>query len=161
MSTRPQCDEDGQPCRKILRSVSEQAPTDSMEDARLHISARRGIHRVGASWGYSVGKSTLRPAPADRSKMAVLDGDAPAIDTASTKSSDDAAEAPAEQTETVEDKPKEAAEEPQKDAEEPSEEKPKSKYSRAKKSQERANKSWKEIMKRSKPFFQIFKLFRF
>ena len=77
--------------------------------------------------------------------MAVLDGDAPATDTASTKSSDDAAEAPAEQTETVEDKPKEATEEPQKDAEEPSEEKPKSKYSRAKKSQERANKSWKEI----------------
>ena len=78
-------------------------------------------------------------------QMAVLDGDAPATDTASTKSSDDAAEAPAEQTETVEDKPKEATEEPQKDAEEPSEEKPKSKYSRAKKSQERANKSWKEI----------------
>ena len=78
-------------------------------------------------------------------QMAVLDGDALAIDTASTKSSDDAAEAPAEQTETVEDKPKEATEEPQKDAEEPSEEKPKSKYSRAKKSQERANKSWKEI----------------
>ena len=78
-------------------------------------------------------------------QMAVLDGDAPATDTASTKSSDDAAEAPAEQTETVEDKPKEATEEPQKDAEEPSEEKPKSKYSRAKKSQERANKSWKEV----------------
>ena len=78
-------------------------------------------------------------------QMAVLDGDAPATDTASTTTSDNAAEEPEQQTAKAEDKPKEAAEEPVKDAEEPSEEKPKSKYSRAKKSQERANKSWKEI----------------
>ena len=78
-------------------------------------------------------------------QLAVLAGDAPATDTASTKSSDDAAEEPAKQTAKAEDKPKEATEEPVKDAEELSEEKPKSKYSRAKKSQERANKSWKEI----------------
>ena len=78
-------------------------------------------------------------------QMAVLDGEAPATDTASTTTSDNAAEEPVQQTAKAEDKPKEATEEPVKDAEELSEEKPKSKYSRAKKSQERANKSWKEI----------------
>jgi len=76
-------------------------------------------------------------------QMAVLDGQAPATETASTPS-DNAAEEPKQQIDTVEDRPKEDATEPEKDAEEPTEEKPKSKYSRAKKSQERANKSWKE-----------------
>jgi predicted nucleic acid-binding Zn-ribbon protein len=78
-------------------------------------------------------------------QLAVLDGDAPAPETASTPPSENAAEEPVEQTDKVEDKAKEAPREPEKDAVEPSEEKPKSKYSRAKKSQERANKSWKEV----------------
>jgi len=76
-------------------------------------------------------------------QMAVLDGEAPATETASTPS-DNAAEEPQQQTEKVDDSPKEDTKEPVKDAEESTEEKPKSKYSRAKKSQERANKSWKE-----------------
>lgn len=69
-------------------------------------------------------------------QMAVLDGEAPATETASTPS-DNAAEEPEQQTDKAKDSPKE-------DTKEPTEEKPKSKYSRAKKSQERANKSWKE-----------------
>jgi hypothetical protein len=76
-------------------------------------------------------------------QIAVLDGEAPATETASTPP-DNAAEEPKQQIDTVEDRPKEDATEPEKDAEEPTEEKPKSKYNRAKKSQERANKSWKE-----------------
>jgi chromosome segregation ATPase len=76
-------------------------------------------------------------------QMAVLDGESPATDTASTPP-DNAAEEPQQQIDTVKDSPKEDTKEPVKDAEEPTEEKPKSKYSRAKKSQERANKSWKE-----------------
>jgi predicted nucleic acid-binding Zn-ribbon protein len=77
-------------------------------------------------------------------QMAVLDGQAPATDTASTTTSDNAAEEPEQQTDKVKDSPKEDTKEPEKDAKESTEEKPKSKYSRAKKSQERANKSWKE-----------------
>jgi chromosome segregation ATPase len=76
-------------------------------------------------------------------QIAVLDGESPATDTASTPP-DNAAEEPQQQIDTVKDSPKEDTKEPVKDAEEPTEEKPKSKYSRAKKSQERANKSWKE-----------------
>ena len=77
-------------------------------------------------------------------QMAVLDGESPATETASTTTSDNAAEEPEQQTEKVKDSPKEDTKEPEKDAKESTEEKPKSKYSRAKKSQERANKSWKE-----------------
>ena len=77
-------------------------------------------------------------------QIAVLDGESPATETASTTTSDNAAEEPEQQTEKVKDSPKEDTKEPVKDAEESTEEKPKSKYSRAKKSQERANKSWKE-----------------
>jgi predicted nucleic acid-binding Zn-ribbon protein len=76
-------------------------------------------------------------------QIAVLDGESPATDTASTPP-DNAAEEPQQQIDTVKDSPKEDTKEPEKDAEESTEEKPKSKYSRAKKSQERANKSWKE-----------------
>ena len=76
-------------------------------------------------------------------QIAVLDGEAPATETASTPS-DNAAEEPQQQIDTVEDRPKEDTKEPEKEAEESTEEKPKSKYNRAKKSQERANKSWKE-----------------
>jgi len=78
-------------------------------------------------------------------QIAEIDGNAPASDTASTPTSDNAAEEPTSETVNVEDKAKEAAPEPQDAPEEPSEEKPKSKYTRAKKSQERANKSWKEV----------------
>jgi predicted nucleic acid-binding Zn-ribbon protein len=77
-------------------------------------------------------------------QIAVLDGESPATETASTTTSDNAAEEPEQQTEKVKDSPKEDTKEPEKDAKESPEEKPKSKYSRAKKSQERANKSWKE-----------------
>ena len=77
-------------------------------------------------------------------QIAVLDGESPATETASTTTSDNAAEEPEQQTEKVKDSPKEDTKEPEKDANESPEEKPKSKYSRAKKSQERANKSWKE-----------------
>jgi len=76
-------------------------------------------------------------------QIAVLDGEAPATETASTPP-ENAAEEPQQQIDTVEDSPKEDTKEPEKDAEESTEEKPKSKYNRAKKSQERANKSWKE-----------------
>ncbi len=78
-------------------------------------------------------------------QIAEIDGNAPASDTASTPTSDNAAEEPTSETVNVEDKAKEEAPEPQDAPEEPSEEKPKSKYTRAKKSQERANKSWKEV----------------
>ena len=78
-------------------------------------------------------------------QIAEIDGKAPASDTASTPTSDNAAEEPTSETVNVEDKAKEEAPEPQDAPEEPSEEKPKSKYTRAKKSQERANKSWKEV----------------
>lgn len=78
-------------------------------------------------------------------QIAEIDGNAPASDTASTPTSDNAAEEPTSETVNVEDKAKEVAPEPQDAPEEPSEEKPKSKYTRAKKSQERANKSWKEV----------------
>ena len=78
-------------------------------------------------------------------QIAEIDGNAPASDTASTPTSDNAAEEPTSETVNVEDKAKEEAPEPQDAPEEPSEEKPKSKYNRAKKSQERANKSWKEV----------------
>ena len=78
-------------------------------------------------------------------QIAEIDGNAPASDTASTPTSDNAAEEPTSETVNVEDKAKEEAPEPQDTPEEPSEEKPKSKYTRAKKSQERANKSWKEV----------------
>lgn len=78
-------------------------------------------------------------------QIAEIDGNAPASDTASTPTSDNAAEEPTSETVNVEDKTKEEAPEPQDAPEEPSEEKPKSKYTRAKKSQERANKSWKEV----------------
>ena len=78
-------------------------------------------------------------------QIAEIDGNAPASDTASTPTSDNAAEEPTSETVNVEDKAKEEAPEPQDSPEEPSEEKPKSKYTRAKKSQERANKSWKEV----------------
>ena len=78
-------------------------------------------------------------------QIAEIDGKAPASDTASTPTSDNAAEEPTSETVNVEDKAKEVAPEPQDAPEEPSEEKPKSKYTRAKKSQERANKSWKEV----------------
>lgn len=78
-------------------------------------------------------------------QIAEIDGNAPASDTASTPTSDNAAEEPTSETVNVEDKAKEVASEPQDAPEEPSEEKPKSKYTRAKKSQERANKSWKEV----------------
>ncbi len=77
--------------------------------------------------------------------LRVLLHNAPASDTASTPTSDNAAEEPTSETVNVEDKAKEEAPEPQDAPEEPSEEKPKSKYTRAKKSQERANKSWKEV----------------
>lgn len=78
-------------------------------------------------------------------QIAEIDGNAPASDTASTPTSDNAAEEPTSETVNVEDKAKEEAPEPQDAPQEPSEEKPKSKYTRAKKSQERANKSWKEV----------------
>lgn len=78
-------------------------------------------------------------------QIAEIDGNAPASDTASTPTSDNAAEEPTSETVNVEDKAKGEATEPQDAPEEPSEEKPKSKYTRAKKSQERANKSWKEV----------------
>tara|TARA_R100001463_G_scaffold18553_5_gene46397 strand:- start:683 stop:1627 length:945 start_codon:yes stop_codon:yes gene_type:complete len=78
-------------------------------------------------------------------QLSEIDGNAPASDTASTPTSDNAAEEPTSETVNVEDKAKEEAPEPQDAPEEPSEEKPKSKYTRAKKSQERANKSWKEV----------------
>jgi len=78
-------------------------------------------------------------------QIAEIDGNAPASDTASTPTSDNAAEEPTSETVNVEDKAKEEAPEPQDAPEEPSEEKPKSKYTRAKKSQERASKSWKEV----------------
>ena len=78
-------------------------------------------------------------------QIAEIDGNAPASDTASTPTSDNAAEEPTSETVNVEDKAKEEAPEPQDAPEEPSEEKPKSKYTRAKKSQDRANKSWKEV----------------
>tara|TARA_R100000700_G_scaffold10141_1_gene14704 strand:+ start:302 stop:1246 length:945 start_codon:yes stop_codon:yes gene_type:complete len=78
-------------------------------------------------------------------QIAEIDGNAPASDTASTPTSDNAAEEPTSETVNVEDKAKEEATEPQDAPEEPSEEKPKSKYTRAKKSQDRANKSWKEV----------------
>tara|TARA_R110002012_G_scaffold55348_1_gene141279 strand:+ start:499 stop:1443 length:945 start_codon:yes stop_codon:yes gene_type:complete len=78
-------------------------------------------------------------------QMAVLDGEAPATETASTTTSDNAAEEPVQQIDTIKDKPKEDTKEPVKDAEESAEEKPKSKYNRAKKSQERANKSWNDV----------------
>lgn len=78
-------------------------------------------------------------------QIAEIDGNAPASDTASTPTSDNAAEEPTSETVNVEDKAKEEATEPQDAPEVPSEEKPKSKYTRAKKSQERANKSWKEV----------------
>ena len=78
-------------------------------------------------------------------QISEIDGNAPASDTASTPTSDNAAEEPTSETVNVEDKAKEEAPEPQDAPEEPSEEKPKSKYTRAKKSQERANKSWKEV----------------
>ena len=77
-------------------------------------------------------------------QIAEIDGNAPASDTASTPTSDNAAEEPTSETVNVEDKPKEEAPEPKEQAE-PSEEQPKSKYSRAKKAQDRANKSWKEV----------------
>jgi predicted nucleic acid-binding Zn-ribbon protein len=77
-------------------------------------------------------------------QIAEIDGNAPASDTASTPTSDNAAEEPTSETVNVEDKPKEEAPEP-KEQVEPSEEQPKSKYSRAKKAQDRANKSWKEV----------------
>tara|TARA_R100001463_G_scaffold17013_8_gene43898 strand:- start:3081 stop:4022 length:942 start_codon:yes stop_codon:yes gene_type:complete len=77
-------------------------------------------------------------------QIAEIDGTAPASDTASTPTSDNAAEEPTSETVNVEDKPKEEAPEP-KEQVEPSEEQPKSKYSRAKKAQDRANKSWKEV----------------
>jgi len=77
-------------------------------------------------------------------QIAEIDGNAPASDTASTPTSDNAAEEPTSETVNVEDKPKEEAPEPQ-EQEQPSEEQPKSKYSRAKKAQDRANKSWKEV----------------
>mgnify|MGYP003145945644 FL=1 len=78
-------------------------------------------------------------------QMAVFDGEAPATETASTKTSDNAAEEPVQQIDTIKDKPKEDTKEPVKDAEESTEEKPKSKYNRAKKSQDRANKSWNDV----------------
>tara|TARA_R100000664_G_scaffold23283_1_gene32912 strand:- start:151 stop:1095 length:945 start_codon:yes stop_codon:yes gene_type:complete len=78
-------------------------------------------------------------------QISEIDGNAPASDTASTPTSDNAAEEPTSETVNVEDKAKEEATEPQDAPEEPSEEKPKSKYTRAKKSQDRANKSWKEV----------------
>lgn len=78
-------------------------------------------------------------------QMAVLDGEAPATDTASTTTSDNAAEEPVQQIDTIKDKPKEDTKEPVKDADESAEEKPKSKYNRAKKSQDRANKSWNDV----------------
>ena len=78
-------------------------------------------------------------------QIAEIDGNAPASDTASTPTSDNAAEEPTSETVNVEDKAKEEAPEPQDAPEEPFEEKPKSKYTRAKKSQDRANKSWKEV----------------
>ena len=78
-------------------------------------------------------------------QMAVFDGEAPATDTASTTTSDNAAEEPVQQIDTIKDKPKEDTKEPVKDAEESAEEKPKSKYNRAKKSQDRANKSWNDV----------------
>jgi len=78
-------------------------------------------------------------------QMAVFDGEAPATDTASTTTSDNAAEEPVQQIDTIKDKPKEDTKEPVKDADESAEEKPKSKYNRAKKSQERANKSWNDV----------------
>ena len=77
-------------------------------------------------------------------QIAEIDGNAPASDTASTPTSDNAAEEPTSETVNVDDKPKEEAPEP-KEQVEPSEEQPKSKYSRAKKAQDRANKSWKEV----------------
>ena len=77
-------------------------------------------------------------------QIAEIDGNAPASDTASTPTSDNAAEEPTSETVNVEDKPKEEAPEP-KEQVEPSAEQPKSKYSRAKKAQDRANKSWKEV----------------
>ena len=77
-------------------------------------------------------------------QIAEIDGNAPASDTASTPTSDNAAEEPTSETVNVEDKPKEEAPEP-KEQVEPSQEQPKSKYSRAKKAQDRANKSWKEV----------------
>ena len=77
-------------------------------------------------------------------QIAEIDGNAPASDTASTPTSDNAAEEPTSETVNVEDTPKEEAPEP-KEQVEPSEEQPKSKYSRAKKAQDRANKSWKEV----------------
>ena len=77
-------------------------------------------------------------------QIAEIDGNAPASDTASTPTSDNAAEEPTSETVNVEDTPKEEAPEPQ-EQEQPSEEQPKSKYSRAKKAQDRANKSWKEV----------------
>jgi len=78
-------------------------------------------------------------------QLSEIDGNAPASDTASTPTSDNAAEEPTSETVNVEDKAKGEATEPQDTPEEPSEEKPKSKYTRAKKSQERASKSWKEV----------------
>jgi len=77
-------------------------------------------------------------------QIAEIDGNAPASDTASTPTSDNAAEEPTSETVNVEDTSKEEAPEPQ-EQEQPSEEQPKSKYSRAKKAQDRANKSWKEV----------------
>ena len=77
-------------------------------------------------------------------QIAEIDGNAPASDTASTPTSENAAEEPTSETVNVEDKPKEETPEP-KEQVEPSEEQPKSKYSRAKKAQDRANKSWKEV----------------
>tara|TARA_R100001594_G_scaffold18177_1_gene36337 strand:+ start:15736 stop:16677 length:942 start_codon:yes stop_codon:yes gene_type:complete len=77
-------------------------------------------------------------------QIAEIDGNAPASDTASTPTSENAAEEPTSETVNVEDKPKEETPEPQ-EQEQPSEEQPKSKYSRAKKAQDRANKSWKEV----------------
>ena len=78
-------------------------------------------------------------------QLSEIDGNAPASDTASTPTSDNAAEEPTSETVNVEDKAKGEATEAQDAPEEPSEEKPKSKYTRAKKSQERASKSWKEV----------------
>lgn len=65
-------------------------------------------------------------------QIAEIDGTAPASDTASTPTSENAAEEPTSETVNVEDKPKEETPEP-KEQVEPSEEQPKSKYSRAKK----------------------------
>ena len=57
-------------------------------------------------------------------QIAEIDGNAPASDTASTPTSDNAAEEPTSETVNVEDKAKEEAPEPQDAPEEPSEKKP-------------------------------------